>query len=186
MWRWNGPVEEIILLLAVFQPTKDKVLPVIDYCELNTFVEGHTGNDKVAVGSEKIRKWRQLHGELKVVNLKSVYLQIHVSEDLWKYQVAKYKGVRYALTKLGFGLSCAPRNMMSILGKILSLDDRVRRATDHYIDDIVVQESVASAEEVRRHFARYGLETKKPKGLDGGRLLGVALKRNSKRDFQVS
>ena len=53
------------------------------------------------------------------------------------------------MTRLGFSLSCAPRIMTSILGKVLSLDDRVRRATDHYIDDIVVQESIADAETVR-------------------------------------
>jgi len=54
----------------------------------------------------------------------------------------KYKGVHYALTSLVFGLSCAPRIMISILGKVLSLDDRVFRPTDRYIDDIVVQESM--------------------------------------------
>ena len=84
-----------------------------------------------------------------MVGLKSAYLQIQVSEDLWKFQVVKHKGAYYALTRLGFGLSCAPRIMTSILGKVLSLDDRVRRATDHYIDDIVVQVSVADAKTVR-------------------------------------
>ena len=91
--------------------------------------------------------------ELWVVDFKSAYLQIQVSEDLWKFQVVKHKGVHYALTRLGFGLSCASRSMTSILGKVLSLDD-------HYIDDIVVQESIADAETVRRHLAKYGLETK--------------------------
>ena len=72
----------------------------------------------------------------------------------------KHKGVHYALSRLGFGLSCAPRNMTLILDKVLSPDDRVRRAANHYIDDIVLQESVADAETVRRHLAKYGLETK--------------------------
>ena len=107
-----------------------------------------------------------------------VDLQIRVSKDLWKFQVVKHKGVHYALTRLGFGLSCAPRIMTSILGKVLSLDGRVCRATDHYIDDIVVQKSVADAEAVRRHLAKYGFEIKEPESLDGGRLLGIALKRN--------
>jgi len=64
----------------------------MDYRELNTFVECHTGDDKVAVCGEKIRKYRQLRGELKVVDLKSAYLQIHISKDQWQYQVVKYKG----------------------------------------------------------------------------------------------
>ena len=60
----------------MFQPTKDKAHPVMDYRELNNFVECHTGDDMVAVCSEKVTKWRQLQGELKVVDLKSAYLQI--------------------------------------------------------------------------------------------------------------
>ena len=184
--RWDGPVEGVIPLLAVFQPTKDKVRPVMDYRELNNFVECHTGDDMVAVCGEKVRKWRQLQGELKVVDLKSAYLQIHISKDLWKYQIVRYKGVHYALTRLGFGLSCAPRIMTSILRKVLSLDDRVHRGTDHYIDDIVVQESVVGVGEVRAHLAKYGLETKEPEDLDGGRLLGIALRRDSRGHLHMS
>ena len=80
--RWDGPVDGIIPLLAVVQPTKNKVRPVMDYRELNDFVECHTGDDMVAVCGDKIRKWRQLSGDLKVVDLKSAYLQIRVSRDL--------------------------------------------------------------------------------------------------------
>ena len=43
--RLNGSVEGIIPLPAVFQLTKDKVRPVMDYRELNAFVECHTGDD---------------------------------------------------------------------------------------------------------------------------------------------
>ena len=54
----------------------------MDYRELNDFVECHTGDDMVAVCGDKIRKWRQLSEDLKVVDLKSAYLQIRVSRDL--------------------------------------------------------------------------------------------------------
>lgn len=184
--RWDGPVKGVIPLLAVFQKTKDKVRPVMDYSELNDFVECHTGYDMVAVCGEKVRRWRQLQGELKLVDLKSAYLQIHISKDLWKFQIVRHKGVDYALTRLGFGLSCAPRIMTSILRKVLSMDDRVRRGTDHYIDDIVVQESVVGVDEVRAHLTRYGLETKEPEALNGGRLLGIALNEYSGRNLQMT
>ena len=183
---WDGPVKGIIPLLAVFQPTKDKVRPVMDYRELNAFVECHTGDDTIAVCGEKLREWRQLQGELKVVDLKSAYLQIHVSKDLWQYQVVRYNGKHYALTRLGFGLSCAPRIMTMILGKVLRLDERVCRGTDHYIDDIVVQESIISAQELREHLSNYGLESKEPEGLDGGRLLGVALQKGPSGHLMMS
>ena len=111
--QWDGPGKGVISLPAVFQPTKDKAHPVMDYRELDNFVECHTGDDMVAVCSEKVTKWRQLQGELKVVDLKSAYLQIHISGDLWKY----HKGKHSVLTRLGFGLSCAPRIMTSIIHK---------------------------------------------------------------------
>ena len=44
----------------MFQPTKDKVRPVMDYHELNYFVECHTGDDMVTVYGEKVRNLRQL------------------------------------------------------------------------------------------------------------------------------
>lgn len=184
--KWNGPVKGIIPLLAVVQPTKDKVRPVMDYRELNPYVESHTGDEQTAVCAEKVRKWRQLKGELKIVDLKAAYLQIHVSKDLWQYQVVRYKGVLYALTRLGFGLTCAPRIMTMILDKVLSMDDTVCRATDHYIDDILVQESVASASRVREHLHCYGLESKEPASLDGGRVLGIALKKASNGHLVMS
>jgi len=37
---WEGPVEGILPPPAVFQPTKDKVRPVMDYREINVFVVG--------------------------------------------------------------------------------------------------------------------------------------------------
>jgi len=76
--------------------------------------------------------------------------------------------------------------MTSIIGKMLSLDDHVCQAMDHYIYNIVVQETIASAEEVCHHVAKYGLKTKEPFGLNGGRLLGIALKQDSHGALQMS
>ena len=76
--------------------------------------------------------------------------------------------------------------MTSILRKVLSLNDKIFRGTDHYIDDIVVQESVVSVDEVREHLTAYGLEAKEREGLDAGRLLGVALGKDSSGHLQMS
>ena len=184
--KWDGPVKGVIPLLAVVQPTKDKVRPVMDYRELNEYVECHTGGDGVSVCAEKVREWRQWQGEIKVVDLKSAYLQIHVCESLWQYQVVRYGGQHYALTRLGFGLSCAPRIMTLVLRAVLSQDERIRSATDHYIDDIVVRESVVSAQELREHLRRFGFVTKEPEGLDGGRVLGIALAKGRDGHLRMS
>merc|ERR1712055_400958 len=184
--EWKGPVKGYIPLLAVVQPTKDKVRPVMDYRELNAFVESHTGDDNTAVCAEKVRDWRQLQGELKVVDLKDAYLQIRVSRDLWQYQIVKFRGKTYALTRFGFGLTCAPRVMSVILKHVLAQDETVRRATDHYIDDIMVQEAIVSADKVREHLLAYGLVSKPPESLDGGRVLGIAIKRNGTGQLRTS
>ena len=76
--------------------------------------------------------------------------------------------------------------MTSILCKVLSLDDRVCHGTDKYIDDIVVQESVVGVGEVHAHLNKYGLERKEPEDLDGGRLLGIALHKDSSGHLHLS
>lgn len=184
--KWSGPVKGIIPLLAVVQPTKDKVRPVMDYRELNHFVQSHTGDEEIAICAEKVRRWRKLHGELRVVDLKSAYLQVRVSKDLWQYQVVRFQGVTYALTRLGFGLTSAPRIMTMILKQVLAQDENIARATDHYIDDIMVQESVVSASRVRKHLLKYGLESKEPEDLNGGRVLGIALKQDPNKHLLMS
>ena len=76
--------------------------------------------------------------------------------------------------------------MTSIPCKMLSLDNRVHRGTHHYIDDIVMQESVVGVGEVHAHLAKYGLETKEPEDLDGGKLLGIVLQKSSSGHLHIS
>ena len=42
--------------MAVEQPTKRKVSPVLDYRILNTYVESHTGNEVTDVCGEVMRE----------------------------------------------------------------------------------------------------------------------------------
>ena len=56
---WKGEGNDVLPLMAVFQATKKKVRSVLDYRELNRFVECHTGSDIIDVCDEKMRKWRQ-------------------------------------------------------------------------------------------------------------------------------
>ena len=111
---------------------------------------------------------------LSLLDLPKAYLQIHVDDDLWKHQVIQLNGTYYYLTRLGFGLNCAPRILSKILETVLSLNDTVREATDNYLDDLLVNEDVASAEFVRLHLQKFGLEAKPPVSLrDGAKVLGL-------------
>lgn len=167
----SKPSGGVIPLMAVVQVNKDKVRPVFDFRELNNFVSSHTGQSVVC--GEKIRKWRRLGTALSIVDLKHAYLQIRINEELWKYQVVRYKEKFYALTRLGFGLNVAPKIMNAIVNKVLSLDPEVRQATDSYIDDIIVNEEIVSSEQVMNLLKKFGLDCKPPEKLCGSRVLGL-------------
>lgn len=175
---WEGVEEGVLPLMAVIQPTKNKVRPVLDFRELNNYVMCHTGDDVVDVCGETLRKWRQMRGASTIVDLKSAYLQVHVAEKLWRYQLVKYNGRTYCLTRLGFGLNCAPRIMTSILKTVLGKRTDVKTGTSSYIDDILVDETVVTATEVVEHLTKFGLATKSPEPLEGGAALGLKLKRD--------
>ena len=176
MIPWNGSVENGILpLMAVEQPTKNKVRPALDYRELNESVECHTGDDVLDVCSDTLREWRQMDG-LTLVDLQSAYLQIRVDEKLWPYQLVGYKDQIYCLTRLGFGLNCAPRIMSKILKTVLKKDEQIYRATNSYIDDILVDEKIVSTPRLIEHLKKFGLVTKEPEPLEGGAALGLRLK----------
>lgn len=181
---WKEEVERGVLpLMAVVQPTKNKVRPVLDFRELNEYVDSHTGDGAVDVCSETLRNWRRMNGAATIIDLKSAYLQIRVAESLWKYQLVRYKGKTYCLTRLGFGLNAAPRIMTVLLKTVLGKDKRVQAATDSYIDDILVDETVVTASEVADHLKKFGLVTKPPEPLDGGTALGLKLRRDKRGEL---
>jgi len=167
----------IIPLMAVVQINKDKVRPVMDYRELNCYVSSHTAESDVC--HEKLRKWRKLGSNLQLVDLRKAYLQIRIDPTLFKYQVVRYKDRKYCLTRLGFGLNCAPKIMSSILRKVFSLDPSIEKGTDSYIDDIIVNNDIVSTKCVMDHLKRYGLETKEPESIDDARVLGLKVGRNT-------
>ena len=175
---WEGDEEGVLPLMAVTQPTKSKVRPVLDFRELNSYVMCHTGDDVADVCGDTLRKWRRMRGALTIVDLKAAYLQIHVAKKLWRYQLVKYNERTYCLTRLGFGLNCAPRIMTKILKTVLGKRRDVETGTSSYIDDILVDETVVKAAKVVDHLKKFGLVTKPPEPLDGGAALGLRLKRD--------
>ena len=168
----HGPVKGLIPLMAVVQRNKGKVRPVLDFRELNTRVDAFTAEADVC--ADKLREWRQKGVNVSVIDLEKAYLQIRIHRSLWPYQTIVYKKRRYCLTRLGFGLNVAPLVMKTILQCVLSQDSVVRAGTSAYIDDILVNENVVTAERVRQHLARYGLTSKAPEHIvDGARVLGL-------------
>ena len=80
---WVEEAESDILpLMAVEQPTKNKQRPVSDFRELNKHIVCHIGDDVTDVCSETLREWRQMNGGVTLVDFKSAYLQIRVAKKL--------------------------------------------------------------------------------------------------------
>ena len=141
----------------------------MDFRELNSHVDAFIANADVC--ADKIREWRRLGTNVAIVDLRRAYLQIRVHESLWSYQTVIFRGQRYCLTRLKFGLNVAPSLMKSVLTAVLTQDDR---ATSSYLDDIFVNEDVVSVQYIENHVLRYGLECKPAEHVtDGARVLGL-------------
>ena len=167
-----GPPKGLIPMMAVIQDAKDKVRPVMDFRELNQYIDAHTREADVC--AHKTREWRRCGVKVAMVDLRKAYLQLRVKQELWPYQTVKIDGQQYCLTRLGFGLNVAPLVMKAVLNKVLEQDEEVRAGTSAYVDDILVNEEVVSAERVMSHLSAYGLETKQPERAAGGmRVLGM-------------
>ena len=167
-----GPPKGLVPLLAVAQPNKGKVRPVMDYRELNSYVDAHTADADVC--SDKIREWRKKGTNTATLDLRTAYMQIHVHESLWPYQTVLFRGRRYCLTRLGFGLNVAPAVMKTVLAAVLDKDDEIAAAASPYVDDIYVDVSLVPVQRVRDHLLRYGLTCKPPERVaDGTRVLGL-------------
>uniref|UniRef100_A0A5S6R0A2 Integrase catalytic domain-containing protein n=1 Tax=Trichuris muris TaxID=70415 RepID=A0A5S6R0A2_TRIMR len=170
--RRYGPVKGLIPLMAVVQRHKQKVRPVMDFRELNAHIEPFTAAADVC--ADKLRQWRRQGANVAMVDLKDAYLQVRVNEALWPYQTVEFRGRRYCLTRLGFGLNVAPLVLKAILNFVLSQDPAIKRGTSAYVDDILVNEDVIPASRVKEELERYGLECKSPERLvDGARVLGL-------------
>ena len=169
----HGKLNGIIPLMAAKQPNKPKkVRPVMDYRELNNYIKSNPGMD-TAVCQEKLRNWRSSGGNACLLDLKKAYLQLHIDSTLQRFQAVEYNGKSYVMTRMGFGLSVAPKIMSRILAKVLSMDVLVEKGTDHYIDDIWVNEDIVSADYVKSHLLKYGHVSKDPVSLDNTRVLGL-------------
>ncbi|XP_029634935.1 uncharacterized protein LOC115210471 [Octopus sinensis] len=68
--------------------------------------------------------------------------------------------------------------MATILKAILGKVDRVKKATNSYIDDILVDETVMPATELRGHLNSFGLIAKPQEAMEGGAALGLKLWRD--------
>ena len=168
----HGEPACVLPLLAQVQEHKSStpVRPCLDYRELNKLLLSQPGRD-APVCENILRKWRAIGdaGEFSVLDIKKAYLQIRVAPELLRYQVVIWKGERYAMTRMGFGMNVAPKIMDVVVQWIV----RHFSAVDNYVDDVVTPTSDADA--VAKQLAKYGLPTKPVEPMASSRVLGLQL-----------
>lgn len=159
----HGKVRHFIPLMAVSQRKgeEEKVRPVLDYRRLNSAVESRPGG-ATPLCRDRLREWRSNGSRCALIDLRRAYLQIRVAPEFWCYQAVQWHGETFLLTRLGFGLSVAPKLMAAIVDYVLGQDDIINRAASAYIDDIYINETLVDAEFVAAHFRRFGLVAKEP------------------------
>lgn len=91
--------------MAVAQPKKDEVSPVLDYEELDHHMDVFiAGTDVCAI---KLWEWHQQGVNAALLDLRRAYLQIHIHGSLWPFRIVISKGKSYCLMRVGFGLNVA-------------------------------------------------------------------------------
>ncbi|KAK4310301.1 hypothetical protein Pmani_018120 [Petrolisthes manimaculis] len=109
-----------------------------------------------------------------LLDLRKAYLQIRVHRSLWPYQTVLFKGQRYCLTRLGFGLNIAPMVMKVVVSEVLKQNDVIEGAASPYVDDILVNEDVVTSDVVISHLRQFGLQCNPAQRvMEGARVLGL-------------
>ena len=99
----------------------------MDYHELNEHVNAYMANADVC--AQTMREWQQQVPQAAIVDLRQAYLQIHIDKSMWPFQMVKIKGLRYCLTRLGFGLNIALQIIRSVVKAVIKQDKTVDGAT---------------------------------------------------------
>ena len=186
----HGEIRNAIPMIAVRQVKGniEKVRPVLDFRHLNKYIESHPGG-AIPLCTDRLREWRQVGTECATLDLRKAYLQIHVHRALWVYQAVKWRGRMYLLTRLGFGLSSAPKIMTKIVESVINSNDRMKNSVSSYIDDLWINERKVPVDEVKRYFQSKGLQTKEPEKLREKqiRVLGLRVEKdlNWRRDKEL-
>ena len=70
-------------------------------------------------------------------------------------------------------------SFFTVVSAIVEQDDKVKKGTSTYVDDIFVDENVVNMEYFRNFFSKYGLKSKVGERIDGNgaRVFGLAVKK---------
>ena len=95
---------------------KDNVRLVLDFRELNEFMECSGADDDVC--KETLRSRRQKSFNCTLSDLRDTYMQIGEVDECSKHQIVKFEGDYHMLRGLEFGLNCTPEIMKAVVSKV--------------------------------------------------------------------
>lgn len=149
---------------------QNKVCLILDFHKWNEYVDANSSCWRLYRKTE----WWKKGSDISVLDLWNAYLQLRVHQFLWPYKTVIIEVRRYCLTRMCFGLNVVPSIMRVIMDAVLSNNEIIHWTTWAYIDDIYINENVASAGSMKQHLVNFGLVSKKLEWLnDGARVLGL-------------
>jgi transposase InsO family protein len=154
--------------------TSTPVRPVCDFRWLNEYIKSvpNEGLSEPVAAPTYIRRWRSYpQAKMRLVDISKAYMRIYMNEEQSYYQCVRYpdKFSTFRLTRLGFGISIAPKVLRTLLETILPPE--TFPTMDTYVDDnFLPMEDVDS---LRAALRENGLECKDPERVSEARVLGL-------------
>lgn len=150
---------------------QNKVCLILDFHEWNEYVDANSSCWRLHTKTE----WWKKCCNISVLDLWNAYLQLHVHKSLRPYKTVIIEVRRYCLTLMCLGLNVVSSIMRVIMDAVLSNNEIIRWTPRAYIDDIYINENVASAGNMKQHLVNFGLVSKKPKRLKKDSALALGL-----------
>lgn len=89
--HWGEQVENRVLLLLVVVQSRGKCLASVTLSRTEWLCQ--LVGDTRDVHEETLCNWIKMMVSLRVVNLKSSHIQLHMAKKLWKYYLVNYKDI---------------------------------------------------------------------------------------------
>jgi transposase InsO family protein len=152
----------------VVQLQKRNVRPTFDYSIINPYIKNPSIVAENEVCHESLRKWRRMNVAF-LVDVERAYMNVTIHPKLYRYQVVKWNGQKFVMTRMGFGLNIAPRVLKCLIEYILKKANTCS-ATNPYRDDILIgsedqnRRDIAEKEvaKIKEILLSHGLPTKPP------------------------
>ena len=156
----HGKPRCILPLLARVQEHKvtTPMRLCLNYRRLNECLVSQPGSE-APVCQETLGKWRKGgHAEeFDILDDKKAYMQVSPL-SLLRFQVVRWNNKTYVMTRMGFGLSVAPKFMDMIIRWVTK--DMADHRVDNYVHDVRVPRT--ETQNAASAFAACGLPTKEP------------------------